>query len=199
MKIVLATRNRKKVEEMQRMFSDVDVTFVTIDRYPDCPEVIEDGRTFRANAKKKAILIARHAGCPALADDSGLAVDALGGAPGVFSARFSGENATDAGNLRKLLYEMRGVPESKRTARFVCCICFALPDGTFRTFTASARGSIGKRARGANGFGYDPVFFPENSGRTFAEMAASEKDSLSHRGKAMKKFHDFLKKSLNCL
>ncbi|GAB4483897.1 MAG: XTP/dITP diphosphatase [Thermodesulfovibrionales bacterium] len=197
MKIVLATRNRKKIVEMERMFRDVDVSFASIDSFPGCPEVVEDGRTFRANARKKAVTIARYTGCPALADDSGLVVDALGGAPGVYSARYAGEGATDHENLLKLLRDLRGVPDGERSARFVCCICFALPDGSFRTFTSSAKGAIGRHARGANGFGYDPVFFPDGHDRTFAEMEAPEKDRLSHRGKAMRKFHDFLKKRAN--
>lgn len=196
MTIVLATRNRKKVEEMKRIFAGFDINFVTLDAFPGCPDVEEDGRTFRSNAVKKAVSAARFTGCPALADDSGLEVTALGGAPGVFSARYAGEGAADRENVTKLMREMRNVTDEERQARFACCIAFALPDGKVRTFSGYARGTIGRRRRGANGFGYDPVFHPLGHDRTFAQMTASEKDGLSHRGKAMSKLRHFLKKIL---
>lgn len=196
MTIVLATRNRKKVEELTRIFAGCDVTFVAVDAFPGCPEVEEDGKTFRANALKKALHVARFTGCPALADDSGLEVSALGGAPGVFSARYAGEGAGDRENLAKLLKEMRSVPDEKRQARFVCCIAFALPDGQVKTFSGYARGRIGRVGKGANGFGYDPVFYPRGHDRTFAEMTDAGKDELSHRGKAMRKLYLFLKRLL---
>jgi XTP/dITP diphosphohydrolase len=194
MTIVLATRNKKKVEELKRMFVGCDVSFVTLDAFPGCPDVEEDGRTFRANAVKKALVVAHFTGCPAVADDSGLEVSALGGAPGVFSARYAGEGAGDRKNLAKMMKEMRKIRDEERQARFVCCIAFALPDGQVKTFTGYAKGMIGRRRRGANGFGYDPVFYPLGHGRTFAEMTDAEKDALSHRGKAMRKFYMFLKK-----
>jgi XTP/dITP diphosphohydrolase len=194
MTIVLATRNRKKVEELKRMFVGCDVSFVTLDAFPGCPDVEEDGKTFRANAVKKALVVARFTGCPAVADDSGLEVSALGGAPGVFSARYAGEGAGDRENLAKMMKEMREIRDEDRQARFVCCIAFALPDGQFKTFSGYVKGMIGRRRRGANGFGYDPVFYPMGHGRTFAEMTNAEKDALSHRGKAMRKFYLFLKK-----
>jgi XTP/dITP diphosphohydrolase len=193
MTIVLATRNKKKVEELRRIFAGCDIGFVTLDAFPGCPDVEEDGKTFRANAVKKALHAARFTGCPAVADDSGLEVSALGGAPGVFSARYAGKEAGDRENLAKLMKEMRRVGEGQRLARFVCCIAFALPDGQVKTFRGYVKGRIGKRRRGANGFGYDPVFYPLGHDRTFAEMTDSEKDELSHRGKAMRKFYLFLK------
>jgi XTP/dITP diphosphohydrolase len=195
MTIVLATTNSKKVEEMKRIFSGCEIRFLALDSFADCPEVVEDGKTFRANALKKALTVAKFTGYPAVADDSGLEVTALGGAPGVFSARYAGEGARDEENVRKLLHEMRRFRgRSSREARFVCCIAFATPEGERRTFTGYARGSIGLSQRGFNGFGYDPVFYPEGYDRTFAEMTAIEKDRLSHRGKAMKKLVTYLMK-----
>ena len=196
MDIALATRNSKKAEELTRLFSGLGVRFLTLDKFPDCPEIVEDGKTFRANALKKAVAVARFTGCLAVADDSGLEVDALGGAPGVFSARYAGIDADDKKNLRKLLKELNKFPGKSRGARFVCCIALALPDGHYKTFTGEAKGTIGRRPKGENGFGYDPVFYPEGRSMTFAEMSAVEKDSLSHRGKAMKKLYAYLKKSL---
>jgi len=197
-RIVLATKNKKKVEELTRMFSGRAIIFETLDVFPGCPEVIEDGRTFRQNAVKKAAAIAQYTGCPALADDSGLEVDALGGAPGVYSARYAGKDANDRNNVRKLLKDMKDISDpNKRTARFVCCIALALPDGRCKTFSGSVKGTIGKRARGVSGFGYDPVFFPEEHDRTFAEMTANEKDGLSHRGRAIGRLYTYLKKILD--
>jgi XTP/dITP diphosphohydrolase len=196
MTIVLATRNRKKVEEIRRIFGGRNVRFVTLDAFPDCPDVEENGKTFRANAVKKAVQVARFTNCPAVADDSGLEVFALGKAPGVFSARYAGLGADDRKNVRKLLAEMKHLNGEERNARFVCCIALALPDGRHKTFTGYARGSIGKRPKGSNGFGYDPLFCPEGHKRTFAEMTADEKDLLSHRGTALQKLCGYLKKLL---
>jgi XTP/dITP diphosphohydrolase len=193
MKIVLATRNKKKVEEIKRIFGGKDIRFVTVDAFRGCPDVEEDGKTFRANAVKKAVHVARFTNCPAIADDSGLQVFALGGAPGVFSARYAGPRANDKKNVSKLLAEMKDLRKEERKARFVCCIALALPDGRYKTFTGYARGSIGNRPRGSNGFGYDPLFYPEGHMRTFAEMTAAEKDSLSHRGKSLRKVCSYLK------
>jgi len=194
MTIVLATTNKKKVEEMKRMFDGFGISFITLDSFPDFPEVLEDGKTFRANALKKARAVSKFTGYPAVADDSGLEVGAIDGAPGVFSARYAGDKAKDSDNVKKLLREMR--PLSRRTdraARFVCCIAFATPEGEYKTFTGYVRGIIGKKRKGFNGFGYDPVFYPEGHDRTFAEMTDLEKDRLSHRGRAMLKFYRYLK------
>jgi XTP/dITP diphosphohydrolase len=194
MNVVLATRNRKKVEEMKRIFAAHEITFQTLDAFPGCPEVDEDGQTFQANAKKKALAVARYTGCPALADDSGLEVDALDRAPGVFSARYAGKQADDRENVKKILREMHSVIHKKeRKARFVCCIVLALPDGKCRTFTGYVNGIIVEKPKGHNGFGYDPIFCPIGNDRTFAEMADHEKDALSHRGRAMKKLYSYLK------
>lgn len=194
MNIVLATRNRKKIEEIRRIVKDMPVTLYTLDDFPDCPEVKEDGNTFEANAVKKAKEISKFTGIPALADDSGLEVYALNGAPGVLSARYASENADDRQNIEKLLKEMYPIPDEKRIARFVCVIALAFPDGKIETFEGHSEGSIGREPKGSNGFGYDPVFYPEGHSRTFAEMSDKEKDALSHRGMALKKLHQFLKK-----
>ena len=194
MNIVLATRNKKKVEEISRIFRGYEVRFLTLDSFPGCPEIEEDGKTFRQNAVKKAVHIAKYAGCAAIADDSGLEVKALDGAPGVFSARYAGDEADDRKNLEKLLSEMKGLGAGQRQARFVCCIAFALPDGRCKTFTGYSDGEIAKKPKGFNGFGYDPVFYPEGHRRTFAEMSDMEKDELSHRGKALNRLYIYLKK-----
>lgn len=193
MNIVLATRNKKKVEEIKRIVKDMPISVYSLDDFPDCPEVEEDGKTFEENAVKKARAVSRHINMPALADDSGLEVYALDGAPGVLSARYAGENADDRKNTEKLLNEMRSVPDGKRGARFACCIALALPGGKTETFIGYSEGSIGREPKGSNGFGYDPVFYPAGSKRTFAEMADAEKDSLSHRGAALKKLHEYFK------
>ena len=202
MNIVLATRNRKKVEEIKRIVKDMPVTIYTLDDFPGCPEVVEDGKTFEENAVKKARAVSKYTKMPALADDSGLEVYALGGAPGVFSARYAGEGADDRKNYEKLLKEMNSLPDDKRMGRFVCVIALAFPDncssldGRVETFSGYAEGTIGKETKGANGFGYDPVFYPKGHGRTFAEMSDKEKDLLSHRGAALGRLYDFLKREL---
>jgi XTP/dITP diphosphohydrolase len=197
MTIVLATTNKKKVTEMKRIFAGNKISFLTLSSFPGCPEVVEDGKTFRANAVKKATAVSRFTGHYAVADDSGLEVMALGGAPGVFSARYAGDAAKDSDNVKKLLSELRPFTEDRdREARFVCCIALADPKGKSRTFTGYVKGTIGKKQKGFNGFGYDPVFYPEGGDKTFAEMTDSEKDRLSHRGRAMKKLFSYLKKQI---
>jgi XTP/dITP diphosphohydrolase len=193
MELVLATTNKKKIEEIQRIVHGMEIAFSTLDDYPGCPAVEEDGATFEANAVKKAVAVARYTQKPALADDSGLEVDALSGAPGTRSARYAGENAGDRQNLEKLLNVLGGIEEKKRGARFVCCIALASNDGSINTFYGYAEGRIGMSPKGENGFGYDPVFYPNGHERTFAEMTAQEKDALSHRGNALKKLASHLK------
>ena len=196
MDIVLATRNTKKIEEIKRITAGLPINIIlSLDDYPHCPEVVEDQDTFEGNAVKKAAAVCRCTGKPALADDSGLEVDALGGAPGVYSARYApeAENGNDPKNYEKALSELKGVPDSKRNARFVCCMALAFPDGTVKTFFGYAEGRICREPHGKKGFGYDPVFLPEGHNRTFAEMSAEEKDRLSHRGKAIEKLAEFLR------
>jgi len=195
MEIVLATRNKKKVEEIERITAGLEVSVLTADDFPGCPDVVEDGKTFEENATKKAVRVARYTGKPALADDSGLEVYALNRAPGTLSARYAGENAGDRKNVKKLLREMRYVV--KRGARFVCFLAFALPDGSVTLFKGYAEGRIGREPKGSYGFGYDPVFYPKGYDRTFAEMSDREKDSLSHRGKALKEFQQFIKQKID--
>ena len=190
MELVLATRNRKKIEEITRITNGLKVKVLTLDDFPECPEVEEDGETFEENAVKKAVTIAHCTGRPALADDSGLEVSALIGAPGTLSARYAGEPADDRKNIEKLLRVMHFI--EKRDARFVCCIAFAVPGGEVRIFHGYIQGSIGKEPRGSQGFGYDPVFYPMGSDRTFAEMRDEEKDALSHRGRALMAFKSFI-------
>ncbi len=195
MEIVLATRNKKKVEEIRRITADLPISILSLDNFPDCPETVEDQDTFEGNAIKKAVEVCTCTGKPALADDSGLEVAALGGAPGVYSARYAGEEGNSVKNCNKLLSNMLSVPDEKRGAQFVCCIALAFPDGLVKTFFGYVEGRIGHVTKGEMGFGYDPVFIPNNYKKTFAEMSGDEKDRLSHRGNALLK----LKTSLRTL
>ncbi len=190
--IVVATRNKNKVEEIRRILEGLDVKLYTMDDFPDCPEVVEDGETFEQNAMKKAREVSECTGKFALADDSGLQVYSLGGAPGVRSARYAGEEATDQDNLSKLLKELGNTTPENKGGAFVCVIALAGPDGTMQSFQGRVEGFIGREPRGSSGFGYDPVFYPEGYDRTFAEMSAQEKDSLSHRGRALQKLQEYL-------
>lgn len=193
MKIVLATKNKKKAEEIKRIVENESVCLYTLDDFPDCSQVEEDGKTFEENAVKKAVAVAKRTGLPAVADDSGLEVYALDNAPGIYSARYAGNDSDDKKNIKKLLSEMQYVEDKDRGARFVCSIVFASPDGQIRAFTEYCEGTIGTEPKGSNGFGYDPVFYPAGYKKTFAEMTEAEKDDLSHRGKAIKKLAEFLK------
>ncbi len=190
--IVLATRNQKKAEEIRRILANQDIKILTLEDIAECPEVVEDRDTFEGNALKKAVTVAQCTGLTAVADDSGLEVEALNGAPGVISARYAGENATDAENIAKLLSELSHVPDEKRTARFVCCIALSYPDAGNVTFFGYVYGRIGRIPKGGMGFGYDPVFYPTGSDLTFAEMTSEKKDSLSHRREAIDKLNKYL-------
>ena len=194
MEIVLATRNIKKIEEIKRITADLPVSILSLGDYPRCPETVEDKETFEGNAIKKAVEVCACTGKPALADDSGLEVDALHGAPGVYSARFAGGSGSgnDVRNYEKLLSELKAIPDEKRGARFVCCMALAFPDGSVKTFFGYTEGCIIREPRGKTGFGYDPVFVPKDHKRTFAEMTGEEKDKLSHRGKALEKVANLL-------
>ena len=191
--IVIATRNKQKLEEVRRIALDWAIPILSLDNFPDCPQVEEDGETFEANAVKKAASVARCSGKHALADDSGLEVDALGGAPGVLSSRYAGRDADDLKSIEKLLNAMRSVGAERRGGRFVCCLALASPAGVLKTFWGEVRGRIGTEPRGTSGFGYDPVFYPEGQHRTFAEMSAVEKDIISHRGKALRELGRYLR------
>jgi XTP/dITP diphosphohydrolase len=197
MELVLATRNRKKIEEIRRMTRDLRVLVLTLDDFPECPEVEEDGSTFEENAVKKAVTVAKFTGKLAFGDDSGLEVYALNGAPGTLSARFAGEGADDKKNVEKLLKEMHFVKD--RRARFVCCLALAFHETDVNIFYGYSEGTIGTEPKGSNGFGYDPVFFPEGHGQTFAEMSDKEKDAISHRGRALKEVLRYLREKIDLI
>lgn len=184
-KIVVATRNQGKVREFHKMFQQFGWEAVSLMDYPDVPEVVEDGLTFEENARKKAETIAAFLNMPAIGDDSGLEVDALDGKPGVYSARFAGENATDEDNWRKLLDQMRDVPNEKRTARFRCALAFARPNEETIVASGHCEGAILREPAGTNGFGYDPVFFLPEKLCTMAQLEAEQKNQMSHRAMAL--------------
>uniref|UniRef100_A0A7C4EJP6 dITP/XTP pyrophosphatase n=1 Tax=Thermodesulfovibrio aggregans TaxID=86166 RepID=A0A7C4EJP6_9BACT len=192
MKIVLATRNRKKLEELQRILSDLEITLLSIQDFEDIEEVKENAVSFEENALKKARYVAQKTGLPAIADDSGLEVDALQGRPGVKSARYAGDYATDEENVKKLLMELKNVPADRRTARFICYIALVFPDGKEYILSGFVNGRITEEPKGSYGFGYDPVFQPEGFEKTFAEMLPDEKDSISHRKKALEQLKKLL-------
>ncbi|WP_163335936.1 XTP/dITP diphosphatase [Desulfopila sp. IMCC35008] len=181
--IVLATGNKNKIKEFREILKDFPVELKSLADFGPLPEVIEDGETFDDNAYKKALHTARVLGLPAIADDSGLIVDALNGQPGVYSARYAGENATDEENCAKLLKEMEAIDD--RSARFKCVISIAVPSGPALTYESSCEGTILREKRGQSGFGYDPLFYFEDFGKTFAELTMDEKNKVSHRGKAV--------------
>lgn len=185
--VVLATKNRHKLDELHRilMGAGLDVELLGIDAFPDLPDIPETESSFAGNALLKAREIARITGLPAIADDSGLCVDALNGMPGIFSARWSGRHGDDAANLTLLLGQLSEVPDRRRTAAFHCAAAIALPDGTERVVEGTIEGAIIREPRGTNGFGYDPVFIPLGHKVTTAEMASEEKDAISHRGRAL--------------
>jgi len=188
--LVLATRNWDKVREMREVLAGCGWEILSLEDFPEAPEVVEDGATVAANAIKKAVTIARHTGLVALADDTALEVDALGGAPGVCSSRYAGPGATYADNVRKLLRDLDGVPEERRTARFRCVIAIAAE--RVETVEGVCEGLITAAPRGTNGFGYDPVFLVPSMGKTFAEMSSEQKHSVSHRGQALRKAKELL-------
>jgi XTP/dITP diphosphohydrolase len=183
--LLLATRNKGKLKEIETILGG-GVPLMSLDDYPDAPEVAEDRDTFEGNAIKKAAEVADATGEITLADDSGLEVDTLDGAPGVYSARFSGEGATDESNNEKLLSLVKGVPEVERTARFRCVIAVVTPGGEAETTSAVWEGYIVDEPRGKNGFGYDPLFFSPEHGATSAELPPAKKNRVSHRGQALR-------------
>jgi XTP/dITP diphosphohydrolase len=184
--IVVATGNKGKVAEIAAALAAQSVKVLSLANLGDIPEAVESGDTFEANAVLKATHYSLCTGKPCLADDSGLEVDALGGAPGVYSARYAGENAGDADNNRKLLAELECVPKAERTARFRCVLAYVDPDGTLLTAQGTCEGVILGEPRGQGGFGYDPLFYVPELGKTLAELALAEKNAVSHRGQALK-------------
>lgn len=191
MKIIIATHNKHKLQEMSRILSPMGYEVVTdLDLGIELSDIEENGETFLDNARIKAEAGCKESGLPCIADDSGLCVDALNGAPGVYSARYSGVHGDDDGNNRKLLSELSGVPTEKRTAHFACAICVSFPDGSEVTATGKCEGYIGYEKKGTNGFGYDPLFMVGD--RSLAQMTAEEKDAISHRGNALKELQKIL-------
>ncbi len=183
MQLLIATRNAHKLEEIREILDFPGVDIVGADAIPGLPDVVEDGDTFEANATKKAVELSAASGMLTLADDSGLEVDALDKAPGVYSARYAGEPSDDKANIRKLLVDLDGV--QNRTARFRCAMALATPDGASETVDGRCEGRIVLRPRGDHGFGYDPVFVPDGSEQTFSELDSAAKHRISHRGSAL--------------
>lgn len=185
--LVLGTRNPDKIAEIWDLLAGTGIVIRSLTDFPDAPEVEEDGNSFEENAVKKARAIAQATGLPALADDSGLEVDALDGAPGVHSARFAGNHASYAEKNRTLLERLKDVPDEQRAARFRCVLALAYPDGTVRTFEGTCEGQIVHCPRGQEGFGYDPLFLVPSLGKTFGEISRKEKSAISHRGRALRR------------
>ncbi|HOF05351.1 MAG TPA: XTP/dITP diphosphatase [Syntrophales bacterium] len=191
-RLVIASKNRGKVEEIRTMLAEVPLRILSLADYPDAPSVVEDGDSFLANALKKARILTEYTGMPSLADDSGLEVDFLQGAPGIYSSRYAGEEATDEENNRKLLAELNGVPAGRRGAAFRCVLVLYRPDGSYEQFTGRWPGVIGEDMRGHHGFGYDPLFYLPDLGKTAAEMTAEEKNLASHRSQAVQALKKYL-------
>jgi len=191
-KIVFASKNGGKIKELKALLEGMNVNLFSLCDYPDAPDIIEDGNTFLENALKKARVISEYTSGTVIADDSGLEVDYLEGAPGIRSARYSGTGATDERNIRKLLEELENVPTEKRGAAFRCALVLYRPDGTFETFEGKLEGRIATEQAGSEGFGYDPVFIVPEYGKTVAQLDPETKNRISHRAVAFAK----LKKSL---
>ena len=191
MKFIIATHNKKKLAEMERILNPIGIEVSTA----QLQEVDETGTTFAENAYLKANAACKETGLPAIADDSGLAVDSLNGAPGIYSARYAGEHATDLQKMEKLLYELKDVPKEKRTARFVCSICCVFPNGDCITAEVTCEGTIAFELTGDGGFGYDPIFLVGE--QSFGQLSDEEKDRISHRGKALMLFSQKLQEYLN--
>jgi XTP/dITP diphosphohydrolase len=190
--VVLATRNRHKGAELAELLADLPFRIRTMDEFPDVPDVVEDGETCEANAVKKARAVSDATGLLAVADDTGLEVDALGGRPGVYAARYAGMQATYEDNWKKLLREMTGVPRDRRTAHFVTVAAVASPSDVVAVTTGRLDGLIAEEPAGERGFGYDPVFYVPELGKTLAELSGEEKNRISHRAKAFAQVREVL-------
>jgi XTP/dITP diphosphohydrolase len=192
MKLVFASKNKGKAREIQEALMLADLEFLSLNDFPEFPEIIEDGSSFLENALKKARTISQSLNLPVLADDSGLEVDFLLGAPGIYSARFAGPQATDRENYEKLLALMQGVPVAQRTARFVCVLILHLPEGKWFKAEGTCEGRIAAAPQGTQGFGYDPVFYLPDRQKTMAEIPLEEKNRISHRARALEKIKPVL-------
>ncbi len=197
MKLLVATGNQGKLKEINRLLADAPIEVIGLDQLIDPPEVLEDGATFTANAKKKACKMARFSGMLTLADDSGLVVAALGGEPGVNSARYAGDHGDDAANNLKLLSEMEPIADENRQAAFHCVMALAWPDGRCETCDGQVSGLIMRGERGDGGFGYDPLFMVPEYGKTMAELPLEIKNRISHRGTALRKVIPLLQELAN--
>ena len=186
MRVVLATRNRHKLEELRRILAAYDIELMSLEDFPDVADVAETGATFADNAILKAREVASATGLVAVADDSGLSVDALNGMPGVLSARWAGRHGDDVANLELVLAQISDVPDDRRGGAFVCAAAACTPEGRVVLAEGRVEGTLLRSPRGSNGFGYDPIFVPIGETRTTAEMSAEEKDALSHRGLAFR-------------
>ncbi len=195
--IVLATKNQGKIREFTELLKDEPVSIMNLTDFGPTPDAVEDAETFEDNAYNKAHFYARILGFPALADDSGLVVDALGGAPGVYSARWAGEDASDADRSAKVLGELGD--KSDRQAAFVCALVLAIPSGPGLTWVGRCEGEIAKEPVGENGFGYDPIFYYPPQGKTFAQLTGEQKNQVSHRGRALAEFKKEFKKIMTWL
>ncbi len=194
--ILFATKNKGKLKEINEILADMDVRVISMEDAGITIDVVEDGTTFEENAMKKAVQVMEIGGLPTLSDDSGLEIDYLDRAPGVYSARFMGEDTPYPVRFRAIFDKLAGVPEEKRTARFVSCIAAAFPDGRRLVCRDTVEGIIGYEAKGENGFGYDPIFYVPEKGKYMAELSAEEKNAISHRGKALRQMKEVLKKEL---
>lgn len=192
MRIVFATKNEGKVREIKEMIDRVDIELVSLNHFAALPEIVEDGATYLENALKKARIVSEFTGETVLADDSGLQVNVLKGEPGVYSARYAGEGATDEENNAKLLAKLKDVPREKRTASFFCALVLYDLDGRYASFEAEWRGRIIDEGRGTNGFGYDPIFLDPKFNKTAAELPPEIKNKVSHRGQAFAKIKAWL-------
>jgi len=192
-RLLIATHNKDKVEEIRGILAGLHLSLVPMTDYPAIPQTLEDADTLEGNALKKAEEAFRATSIPAAADDTGLEVFYLNGEPGVFSSRYAGEGATYAGNRRKLLSRLRGVPPRRRGARFRTVVAFVPANGTHYLFEGICPGVIIEKEQGFGGFGYDPIFLPDGYAETFGEMALAQKNTLSHRARAFQKFAEFLR------
>src|SRR3954451_19684687 len=195
--LVVGTRNRKKLEEIREILGGLGMELRDLGGYPDAPEVVEDGTTFEANARKKASELARHLGQWVLGEDSGLVVPALNGRPGVYSARYAGRQGDDAANNARLLAELAPLPDDRRAAYYVCTAALANPSGEVKAVTEGrCHGVIVKEARGTGGFGYDPLFLVPEFHQTFGELSARVKHALSHRARALERLRPEVRRLL---
>ncbi|OCA91290.1 non-canonical purine NTP pyrophosphatase [Bacillus sp. FJAT-27225] len=190
--VIIATKNAGKAKEFEAIFAEKGIKVMTLLDFPDAPDVEETGSSFVENATLKAETISRKLGKAVIGDDSGLAIDALEGRPGIYSARYAGEEKSDDANIDKVLEELDGIQEEQRTARFHCALAFSVPGNKTITVEGTCEGMILRERRGTNGFGYDPIFYVPTLGRTMAELSKDEKNAISHRANALKKLREVL-------